>query len=210
MRNTLNLFILAAGIVLGGIAGTVLLPYAVAVEFVIGGVVGLVLASILVYGLDATKQKAAAAASAVAAAAGNRYDPQRDLARALEALVRENTVLRTSHGISPTVLDGAERLIDKLNPLVVRLYETYPNEETTWNIAAVATKHLPGMLGTYRQTTVDMRPRVEEETLSALGALEQEVTTVATMLDEYNLEGARAAADSIKSRFGRQDFINPA
>lgn len=207
----INLIVLVSAVIVGGFVGVFVLSFTITmIEFILGGLAGIMLASVILFGFKRSEDAIVGIAEAAhAAASAKRYDPVKERDSALNALALQNEKLRTTSSIAPAVLLGAESLIDRLSELVIRLYEEYPSEETTWTIGAVATDHLPELLGRYVSVAADMRGQAEESVLAGIEALTQEVTTISTMLDVSNLEGAKTQADAIKARFGRQDFVNP-
>ncbi len=198
--------VLAGGLIVGGIVGILLLKaLATLIAFAAGGLLGLIVASIAVFGVRKTKEHAktaTAAAKSAAESVAQRYNPDRELRLALDKLSDVNERLRTTTGVSAEVLAETESLIDKLALLLEKLYGTYPSDQTTWNIASIATSHLPALAERYLVVQEATRAQAQAEVLSALQALSAEVTNLTTLIDTNNLDEARAKAEAIRSRFG--------
>lgn len=205
MGSTLKILGLAAGFIIGGTLGALILPFE---PDAIGISVGAVLGFFVALGLlkrDDDKKKRAAADAAVRAA------PLREFGENLQVLGDANLRLRTADGIPPLILKKAEHLIEGVAELLARLYarKEDPNAAAvSATIENIAKKHLPGLLSDYVGLTPDMRARSEGTVSDALDAIAQEVTTVTTMVDTGDLLGAEETANIMVARFGRQNFIN--
>lgn len=197
---------LIAGALVGGFVGLALLQALIGlVAFAAGAAGGVFLVGVALFGFQRTKQKAqevASTAKAAAASAARKYDPSTETRKALNALAALNTDLRLSHGVAPAVLAGVESLVDKLAPLIERLYANFPSDQTTWNIAAIATNHLPALVRRYLAVETNTRAQAETDILSALAALASEVDSLVELIESNHLDEARAKAESIKNRFG--------
>lgn len=209
MKNILQGLALVIGFLVGGFVVRELLSTAFAtLEFIIGGVIGVLMMSAVLFGLLRTRKGVEDVVTSAKAAVDSvkKYHPEQERQQALDALATMNERVRTSFGVSSVVLDATERLIDPLGDLIDRLYKEYPGDETTWTMGAVATDHLPRILDGYFAVDSTLRTGIEQDTLTAIAALAQEVSTIDALLNQSNIQGARVHADGIKARFGRQDF----
>ena len=164
---------------------------------IVGGIVGGILASTLIQGPEETLERV----SKTVKAAGITRPRETNVEYVLGQLLKLNTLIRTTHGISHSVLARVEKVIDKVERLALPLCSDYGGDELTFNVCRTGTYHLPRLLEPFLKLAPEGREEAENGIIAALDAMVKDLGDISEIFHTEGVAAARHRAKTVEMRY---------
>ncbi len=129
-----------------------------------------------------------------------KVDPATELRKMFDGLIDLNIRIR-EEGLTASVIERVEGIIDKLRDLLPEINERHPTHELTWTLNQMAKEYLLKVMNPYIALKLADRASRQQELLESLNGLEAEIDNVAELVQGEKMGDFKAKAAFLRARF---------